>query len=419
MKLKTALIPLAAMAAFIACGDSTENPGSGSDSGVQTKSDGSTATTDSSVGGDDDDSKDSGSVSDTGTSVDSSTSGDSSTVTDSGVTDSGVLDSGIVTCATAGCSVNATCNEDGGPASCTCNNGYTGDGKTCMNVDDCAGNPCQNGGTCVDGIASYTCNCAAGYEGATCGSNIDDCTPNPCKNGGTCADGVAAYTCTCVNGYGGTNCDTSYPTSCSAIKTANAAAADGVYPIDPDGAGGVDVTNVYCDMTTDGGGWTKILQYHNASYTPSAGSVGDITTADTPAFAKISDAAINALGTSIGAGRVYRIKGPTSPTGKKAYVKSTKTFNDTAVAFGLFAGGGSYSVCENASYAACSFTNVAATYIDTLAWGLVGNDAERYFADYSGGSVNCFIPSAAGVRCFSAGNSVGHALIPDISIWLK
>jgi len=411
MNLRTYLLPLAALAAFVACGDSAENTTPADDSGTSPKGDASVTHTDSSTSGDDDDTTQDSS---TGTEGDASSTGDSSTVGDSGV-----VDSGIVTCATAGCDMNATCSEDGGPAMCTCNTGYSGDGKTCTNIDDCAGNPCQNGGTCNDGINSYTCTCVAGYDGPTCANNIDDCATNPCKNGGSCADGVNSYTCTCVNGYGGANCDTTYPTSCSAIKTTNAAATDGVYAIDPDGAGGVDVTNVYCDMTTDGGGWTKILQYHTTSYTPTAAAAGDITTADTPAFAKISDAAINALGTSIGAGRVYRLKGPTSPTGKKAFIKSAKTFNDTAVAFGLFAGGGMYGVCENASYAACAFTNVSATYIDTFAWGLVGNDAERYFADYSGGSVNCFNPSAAGVRCVSAGNSVGHALIPDISIWLK
>jgi hypothetical protein len=45
-------------------------------------------------------------------------------------------------------------------------------------------------------------------------------------------------------------------TSCSAVNTST----DGVYCIDHDGAGGEVPYEVYCDMTTDGGGWHRVIR---------------------------------------------------------------------------------------------------------------------------------------------------------------
>jgi len=75
------------------------------------------------------------------------------------------------------------------------------------------------------------------------------------------------------------------PVSCMSIKKGNAAAADGVYTIDPDGDAGNAAFSVYCDMTYDGGGWTMMMKAtrgttfnYNSSYWTTSNTLNESAT---------------------------------------------------------------------------------------------------------------------------------------------
>lgn len=283
-------------------------------------------------------------------------------------------------CVAAACSPNATCAEDAGVAVCVCQEGYTGDGVNCTKVFHCNPNPCLNGGVCIDGTSSASCSCSNGFSGPTCGV---------------------------------------LPPHCAAIKLAKPTSFSGVYSISPDRS--TKSFEVYCDMVTDGGGWTKILHTASTAYTPTSGSAGTIASISTSSFAKLSDARIRAIATALGENVVYRIKGPTSPTGKKLFVATTAPFTDTALGMGLISKL-PLKACEVADFASCAFSTVTiANTIDSFAWKLALNDQDRYFTDYVGFSpaVGCYSTATAGVRCFSTGISADHALIPYVTIWVR
>lgn len=141
--------------------------------------------------------------------------------------------------------------------------------------------------------------------------------------------------------YGRTWADASMAASCydyrypAAPKRYAGAVGSGVYRIKPPG---LSEMVVYCEMVTDGGGWTLVLQGGNQPYPgyyplPSWNNSGDILSTEllrSSAFSKYSDTVIRAL-----APHGYRLTGNVQGYGSfTRFVSPACVYNHTAMATG-------------------------------------------------------------------------------------
>ena len=144
--------------------------------------------------------------------------------------------------------------------------------------DTCIAQVCQPSMASCDNDLLLVCNDA----GSGFVDDGTDCT----LDGKVCKDG------NCVHLLGSKGNPAS---SCKAILEGGDDAGDGPYWLDIDDDG--QELQVYCDMSTDGGGWTRVVNIRSNSigHGDNTGAYGDVTQANQAA--KLTDAHINKLNT--------------------------------------------------------------------------------------------------------------------------
>ena len=141
-------------------------------------------------------------------------------------------------------------NADDAACTTACEDAACGDGLHYPDAEECDDGNADETDACTSLCAAPSCD-----DGITSGAESDvDCGGDcePCVAGGSCNGDDDCLNQACTGGL------CAPAASCAELLSLHPGLADGVYTIDPNGESTADAIDAYCDMSTDGGGWTAL-----------------------------------------------------------------------------------------------------------------------------------------------------------------